>query len=677
MGNETVIGIDLGTSNSCVASIIDGNPVVLANEFDEHTTASVVAFKEDGSVNVGNQAKAQVILDPKNTVSSAKRLIGRYSFSEEVRKAKAICRYEIVEGENHSVRVRICGEERSIPEFSAHVLSEMKRVAEKRLGKAITGAVITVPAYFNDNQRQATKDAGRIANLEILRILNEPTAAALAYGYGKNLKQKVLVYDLGGGTFDVSVLEIEDDVYEVLSTCGDTYLGGDDFDDRLIDVLADEVKQNHGVNVRTDPMAFEKLKVAAESGKIALSEADSTQISIPELAQVAGETIGLEYTLTRREFEKLCQDLIHRTFKVCDEALQQASLTTRDLDGVIMVGGSTRLPIIRKSVSQYFQREPEVDVNPDEVVAVGAAIHAESLVSNSSETYLLDVTPLTLRLGIVGGVTEPIIERNSPVPIDHTRVFTTVQDHQEAIAVRIFQGEEREIEANTLLGEFEFSGFTPGPRGQVQIEVQFAIDTEGIVKVSARDPKTGVEASTTVSMSSGLSDEELQQIMERNSSMAAGVPEAIADDETLLPLPPPQSADEEEFLALPEVETSATHDAADGELFGAVGELSEAPPEEMQGTQQSVIDLSGSLPNEDLTEPEDVPMLGSDDVMELETSQPLNPGAEPIDLGGSLPAEDGFDASQISDDQVEEQLSELFEADDLMDAELLGDPEDG
>ncbi len=677
MGNETVIGIDLGTSNSCVASIIDGNPVVLANEFDEHTTASVVAFKEDGSVNVGNQAKAQVILDPKNTVSSAKRLIGRYSFSEEVRKAKAICRYEIVEGENHSVRVRICGEERSIPEFSAHVLSEMKRVAEKRLGKAITGAVITVPAYFNDNQRQATKDAGRIANLEILRILNEPTAAALAYGYGKNLKQKVLVYDLGGGTFDVSVLEIEDDVYEVLSTCGDTYLGGDDFDDRLIDVLADEVKQNHGVNVRTDPMAFEKLKVAAESGKIALSEADSTQISIPELAQVAGETIGLEYTLTRRDFEKLCQDLIHRTFKVCDEALQQASLTTRDLDGVIMVGGSTRLPIIRKSVSQYFQREPEVDVNPDEVVAVGAAIHAESLVSNSSETYLLDVTPLTLRLGIVGGVTEPIIERNSPVPIDHTRVFTTVQDHQEAIAVRIFQGEEREIEANTLLGEFEFSGFTPGPRGQVQIEVQFAIDTEGIVKVSARDPKTGVEASTTVSMSSGLSDEELQQIMERNSSMATGVPEAVADDETLLPLPPPQSADEEEFLALPEVETSATHDAADGELFGAVGELSEAPPEEMQGTQQSVIDLSGSLPNEDLTEPEDVPMLGSDDVMELETSQPLNPGAEPIDLGGSLPAEDGFDASQISDDQVEEQLSELFEADDLMDAELLGDPEDG
>ena len=515
MSQGPTIGIDLGTSNSCVATVIDGRSRVLLNSFGEPTTASVVAFAEDGTVNVGNQAKARVILDPGNTVSSAKRLIGRYGFSEEVRKAKAIYQYEIVTGDENSVRIRVREQEYSLPEISAFVLKEMKEVAEAQLGCPVERAVITVPAYFNDNQRQATKDAGRIAGLEVMRIINEPTAAALAYGYGRNLSKKVAVYDLGGGTFDVSVLEIGKDVFEVLATSGDTYLGGDDFDDRLIDLLADHVQNTHNMNARTDPFAFEKLKVAAEKAKIELSESDEVSVEVPGLATHEGNPVDLCYTLTRQEFEKLTMDLIMRTFKVCDEALQQAGMTVRDLEGVILVGGPTRLPTIRHAVEQYFGRAPAADINPDEVVALGAAIHAASLASDSSDTYLLDVTPLSLRLGIAGGLTEPIIERNSPVPIDVSRLFNPVRDAQETVTVRIYQGEARAAEDNELLGEFEFSGYVPGPREAVQIEVTCEISTEGIVKVSAADPKTGVAHSTTVSMSSGLSEAEIEAITAR------------------------------------------------------------------------------------------------------------------------------------------------------------------
>jgi len=496
--------------------MLDGKPTVLGNKKGERVIASVVAFHEGGKIEVGNAAKQRIILDPKHTVSSAKRLIGRYFFSEEVRKARAVCKYEIVPGENHGVRIKIREEEFSLPEISAFVLKEMKAIAEGALGRPVSGAVITVPAYFNDNQRQATKDAGRIAGLDVLRILNEPTAAALSYGYGKDLRQKVAIYDLGGGTFDVSILEIGKDVFEVLATAGDTYLGGDDFDDRVIDLLADKVQSEHGVNVRTDPYAFAKLRMAAEGAKIELAEREESQISIPDLAEHEGKPVGVEYTLTRKDFDKLIRDLILRTFKVCDEALQQASLTTRDLNGVILVGGPTRLPSIRNAVKEYFQRDPETDINPDEVVAMGAAIHAASLAAPDAGSYLLDVTPLTLRMGIAGGLSEAIIERNSPVPIDQMRVFTTVRDHQKTIAVRIYQGESRQAEGNTLLGEFEFAGFAPGPRGEVKIEVTFSISTEGIVKVQARDPKTGAEASTTVSMSSGLSEDQIQNIIAKD-----------------------------------------------------------------------------------------------------------------------------------------------------------------
>jgi len=516
MKRDLTVGIDLGTSNSCVAVVVDGRPKVLPNAYGEPTTASVVAFAEDGTITVGNQAKARVILDPKHTVSSAKRLIGRYIFSEEVQKAKAICRYEVVGDDKNGVRIRIRDEKFSLPEISAFVLGELKQIAERALGQALEKAVITVPAYFNDNQRQATKDAGRIAGLDVMRILNEPTAAALAYGYGKDLKQRVAVYDLGGGTFDVSVLEIDGDVFEVLSTCGDTYLGGEDFDDRLIDLLADQISGHYKVNVRSDPFALEKLKAVAERAKIDLSENDVVQIEVKSILTTPEGPVGLFYELTRQEFEKLTMDLILRTFKVCDEAMQNANLTVRDLDGVIMVGGPTRLPTIRDAVTQYFGRPPELEINPDQVVAMGAAIHAASLGGVDSDTFLLDVTPLSLRLGIAGGMTEIVIERNSPVPIEQTRIFTPARDRQEMVSVEIYQGESRPAAGNELLGAFEFSGFVPAARDQVQIEVTFAISSEGIVKVSARDPKTGAHHSTSISMSSSLSEDDIRAIVERN-----------------------------------------------------------------------------------------------------------------------------------------------------------------
>jgi molecular chaperone DnaK len=514
---EIAVGIDLGTSNTCVAMMQRGEVRVLDNEFGERTSASVVHFHDDGSVEVGNSAKAKVIHAPASTVSSAKRLIGRYYFSEEVRKAQAICAYEIIEAANHGVRIEIRDEEFSLPEISAMVLREMKQIAERHAGERVTKAVITVPAYFNDNQRQATKDAGRIAGLEVLRILNEPTAAALAYGFGMGLNQRVAVYDLGGGTFDISVLEIGKDIFEVLATCGDTFLGGDDFDDRIIDLLADDFVGRYGVNPRNDPYAFEKLKSAAENAKKALSLEEETRITIPEVMRDdAGQPLGLDRVLTREEFAQLTQDLVMRTFKVCDEALQQSDLTVRDLDGVILVGGPTRLPIIREAVTGYFQQQPRVDVDPDEVVAMGAAIHAASLVGDAQDSMLLDVTPLDLRIGVAGGLAEPVIERNTPVPIEQTRTFTTVQDHQESVQIRVYQGDHRQAEDNALLGEFEFSGFQKGLRSQVKIDVTFEIDADGIVNVTAMDQATGRAASTRITLSSGLAEEQIERILEQD-----------------------------------------------------------------------------------------------------------------------------------------------------------------
>jgi len=518
----TAIGIDLGTSNSCVAIARRGRVEVLENSYGEPISASVVHFADDGTSLVGNQAKARAVQHPEHTITAAKRLMGRYFFSEEVKKAKAVCSYKIVEGPNHSVRVKVREQALAVPEVSALVLREMKEIAEARLGQSVSQAVITVPAYFNDNQRQATRDAGRIAGLEVLRLLNEPTAAALAYGFGKGLAQRVAVYDLGGGTFDISILEIGSDVFEVLSTCGDTYLGGEDFDDRVIDLLAEEFQAQHQINLRKDRYALEKLKVAAESAKKALSADDETRIQIEGVAKTPeGAALSLERTLTRVEFAALVSDLIQRTFKVCDEALQQANLTVRDLDGVILVGGPTRLPLVREAVEQYFQREPKTDVDPDQVVAMGAAIHAAALVGEEQESRLLDVTPLSLRIGVAGGLAETIIERNTPVPIEQTSVFTTFKDFQQSVRIRVYQGESRRAEENELLGEFEFSGFKNARRGEVRIEVTFEIDTDGIVKVTARDPDTAQAASTQIHLSSGLSEEEIRGLIDKHHAPAA------------------------------------------------------------------------------------------------------------------------------------------------------------
>ncbi len=513
--SEIAIGIDLGTSNSCVAILRGGILEVLPNAYGEATTASVVAIKEDGSVVVGNAAKANIIHDPTHTIYSSKRLIGRYFFSEEVKKSRAICSYEIAEAENHGVRIRIREELFSLPEIGAMVLRELKQIAELRLGHLVHKAVITVPANFNDNQRQATKDAGRIAGLEVLRIMNEPTAAALAYGFGKGLRQRVAIYDLGGGTFDISVLEIGDDVFEVLATSGDTFLGGDDFDDRLIDLLADEFMQKEGVNLRNDPYALEKLKVAAEEAKKSLSLDSEAEIRIPDIYSPPGRPpCSIQRRLTDREFAQLVNDLILRTFKVCDEALQQAGVIARNLDGVILVGGPTRLPLIREAVRQYFQQEPKTDVDPDQVVAMGAAIHAASLVSSDQEAFLLDVTPLSLRIGVAGDMAESVIERNTPVPIEQTRTFTTFQDDQASVQIRVYQGESRVASENELLGQFEFSGFRKARRGEVAIDVTFEINADGIVNVTARDQETGNESSTRITLSSGLSEGELKSIIE-------------------------------------------------------------------------------------------------------------------------------------------------------------------
>jgi molecular chaperone DnaK len=547
---KSAIGIDLGTSNSCVAILRDSQVEVLANAYGENTTASVVAFAEDGSITVGNAARANIIHDPENTVYSAKRLIGRYYFSEEVKKAQAICPYEIIEGPNHGVRLQIRDEAFSLPEISAMVLREMKQVAETRLQESIDQAVITVPAYFNDNQRQATKDAGKIAGIEVLRILNEPTAAALAYGFGRGLDQRVAVYDLGGGTFDISILEIGQDIFEVLSTCGDTFLGGDDLDDRLIDLIADEFVAEEGLNLRNDPYAFEKLKVAAEAAKRGLSVEDEVEIRIPDiLAGPDGQPRSIERRVTSDEFCKLVNDLIMRTFKVCDEALQQADLTVRDLDGVILVGGPTRLPIVRESVKAYFQQDPKAEVDPDEVVAKGAAIHAASLMDSTQDSFLLDVTPLDLRIGVAGNMAEPVIEANTPVPIEQSRRFTTFKDFQESVQIRVYQGDSREAGENELLGQFEFSGFKKARRGEVTIEVTFEINADGIVNVTALDPESGEQTSSRITLSSGLSDEELENII--NEDPAARVRTAGASPpalEAATSLEPPQDGDDLEIL---------------------------------------------------------------------------------------------------------------------------------
>jgi molecular chaperone DnaK len=511
MSSDIAIGIDLGTSYSCVAVVSDGGPpVVVPNEWGERTHASVVSFLDDGSVLVGNNAKKNIITNAENTVYSAKRLIGRFFFSDEVKKAMAVMPYQILEGPNNAVRIGVGGRVFAVPEISALVLKEMRAIAETSLGREVRRAVVTCPAYFNDNQRQATKDAGRIAGLEVLRIINEPTAAALAYGFGKDISQRICVYDLGGGTFDVSILEIGRDVFEVLSTAGDTYLGGDDFDDRIMAWLADDFLRAHGLDLRQNRFCLQMLKEAGERAKIEVGRDGVAEVAVPGICQSPeGQVLDLRARLGADLFNKMVMDLVQRTFKVCDEALQSSRLTATDIDAVILVGGPTRLPIIRQGVRHYFQRDPLTGIDPDEVVAMGAAIQAAALLDAGAAvagqaSYLLDVTPLSLRVATVGGYTERIIHKNTPIPIEKSKTFTTSRDGQDRVRIRVVQGESNRVEECELLGEFEFSGFRVAKRGDV----------------SAMDRESSRRATTTISLSSGLSEQDLRAAVDKNAEIA-------------------------------------------------------------------------------------------------------------------------------------------------------------
>jgi len=506
-----VIGIDLGTTNSCVAVMEGGEPVVIANAEGNRTTPSVVAFTKDGERLVGAIAKRQAITNPQNTVFSIKRFMGRryHEATEEIKRVP----YKVTEAPNGDCQVEIHGKTYKPPEISAMILQKMKETAETYLGTKVTQAVITVPAYFNDSQRQATKDAGKIAGLEVLRIINEPTAAALAYGLNKKKNEKIAVYDLGGGTFDISILAIGDDSFEVLSTNGDTHLGGDDFDQRIIDWLANEFLKDQGIDLRKDPMALQRLKEAAEKAKCELSTTMSTDINLPFISADASGPKHLNYTLTRAKLEQLCDDLLQRTKGPCLQALQDAGLKASDIDEVILVGGMTRMPAVIRIVQDLFGKEPHRGVNPDEVVAVGAAIQGGVLAGEVKDILLLDVTPLSLGIETLGGVCTKLIERNTTIPVNKRQIFTTASDNQTSVTIHVLQGEREMAKDNRTLGRFDLVGIPPAPRGIPQIEVTFDIDANGILHVSAKDLATGKEQKIRIESSSGLTEEEIQKMV--------------------------------------------------------------------------------------------------------------------------------------------------------------------
>ncbi|MEW6409915.1 MAG: molecular chaperone DnaK [Nitrospirota bacterium] len=506
-----VIGIDLGTTNSCVAVVIGGEPVVIPNQEGSRTTPSVVAFTDKGERLVGQIAKRQAITNPENTVFSIKRLIGRRFNSPEVASAIKRLPYKIVEAPNGDVHVEVKGKRYSPAEISAMILQKMKQVAEDYLGEKVTEAVITVPAYFDDSQRQATKDAGKIAGLEVLRIINEPTAASLAYGLEKKKDERIAVYDLGGGTFDISILEIGEGVFEVKSTNGNTYLGGDDIDVRIIDWMVDEFRKDQGIDLRKDKMALQRLKEASEKAKIELSQAMETDINLPFITADATGPKHLQMKLTRAKFEQLVDDLIESTIEPCRKALSDASITPRDVNEVILVGGQTRTPKVQNIVKEFFAKEPHKGVNPDEVVAIGASIQAAVLKGEIKDVLLLDVTPLSLGIETLGGVFTKLIERNTTIPTKKSQIFSTAADNQTAVTIKVHQGEREMAADNKLLGVFDLVGIPPAPRGMPQIEVTFDIDANGIVHVSAKDLGTGKEQSIKITASSGLSKEEIER----------------------------------------------------------------------------------------------------------------------------------------------------------------------
>lgn len=514
-----IIGIDLGTTNSCVSILEGDKPRVIENAEGDRTTPSIVAFTEDGEVLVGQSAKRQAVTNPTNTLFAVKRLIGRRFEDDVVQKDISMVPYKIVKADNGDAWVEAKGDKKAPPQISAEVLKKMKKTAEDYLGETVSEAVITVPAYFNDSQRQATKDAGRIAGLDVKRIINEPTAAALAYGMDKASGDRTIaVYDLGGGTFDISIIEIADvdgeHQFEVLSTNGDTFLGGEDFDMRLIEHLADEFKKSNGIDLHNDPLALQRLKEAAEKAKIELSSSQQTEVNLPYITADASGPKHLVVKLTRAKLESLVEDLVKRSMAPVEIAIKDAGLSVSEINDVILVGGQTRMPLVQKYVADFFGKEPRKDVNPDEAVAVGAAIQGAVLSGDVKDVLLLDVTPLTLGIETMGGVATPLIDKNTTIPTKKSQVFSTAEDNQTAVTIHVVQGERKQASQNKSLGRFDLSDIPPAPRGMPQVEVTFDIDANGILNVSAKDKATGKEQSIVIKASSGLNDDEIEKMVQ-------------------------------------------------------------------------------------------------------------------------------------------------------------------